>query len=403
MVHAPRSMPQRTWSWLTATKLRVFFLFVATLALVGYAARDAILVRVLRHQLQALPGAEVSLLKAHVHPLLNGVTISGVQVVRPADKGRKGPAGRTLRLAEVNHVEVRWPWRGLLRGGLVCEIDVDGVDASLWRIDGDELATPLGAKKVDKDEVSPPPAQTIVAAWPQIAHFVVPLAIDEVTVRRARFWLRDCTTDPQVKLAVDSLDLHARNLTDRDRLAGGNYATVDVAARPVGGRFTAHLELDPMAKVPTFGLRTNLSDVQLYKLNALLQAYAGFDVEIGMFNAQVEVKSEKGRFRGFVEPRITGLRIKNRADEQHDSVLNRLWRQSVKAVSTLVENSKAEQIATRLPISGQFIRPEIGVWDAVTTLLANAYLQALSPTGAKGNAEAPILPPKTQTRGPGGK
>lgn len=382
---------------LVATRRRVVLLVVLALSYGLYSARDALLLRLVRHQLAKVPDVEVSLLSLHLHPLFNGVTLEGVQVYRLPDVERDGPAGRKLRLAEVTELEVRWPWRGLLRGGLACEAYVRGAEASVWRIaslpkrkSGEKPPQKAEAKVVPE----PPPPQTIQAIWPQIARFVLPMSVDRVEVENGRFWLRDCTTDPQVKWPVENIQLTAHNLTNRARLAGNHYATVDASATPAGGKFTMHMELDPMAKSPTFGLRSNVENVALFKLNPVLRAYAKLDVEGGTFNTQAEVISEKGRFHGFAQPRIVGLRIRPRAtDEAQDSVLNRLWRTGVRAVTSLVENSKEETIATRLPIVGEFTDPTISVWDAVTTLLGNAYLRALRPSTTAVDA-LPLLKPK---------
>lgn len=382
---------------LVATRRRVVLIVVLALTWGLYSARDVLLLRLVRSQLARVPGVEVSLLSLHLHPLLNGVTLGGVQVYRPADPGREGPAGRKLRLAEVTELEARWPWRGLLRGGLACEAYVRGAEASMWRVADVRRLKPgeKPPKKVEAQVVpEPPPPETVVATWPEIARFVLPMAVDRVEVENARFWLRDCTTDPQVKWPVEGIHVTAHNLTNRERLAGGRYATVDASATPAGGKFNMHMELDPMAKSPTFGLRSNVENVSLFKVNPVLRAYAKLDVEGGTFNTSAEIVSEKGKFKGFAEPRIVGLRVRPRAtDESQDSVLNRIWRTGVRAVTSLVENSKEQTIATRLPIAGEFTDPNIGVWDAVTTLLGNAYLRALQPSTTAVDA-LPLLKPK---------
>lgn len=397
------------------SRRKVVLATLAVLLVVFAFTKDALLTAVLHRQLKKVPQVEVSVGEAHLSFVPGGVSFHDVKVARPADPRQNGAAGERLQLAAVKDIDVSWHWFALLRGALVADANVDGVDVTIWRVNAqqpsgkkdkkaaaqDPSAPPADVKEEPKVVPEPPEAQTIVAAWPEIARFVLPMAVDYAAVKNMSVTMRDLTTTPEVNYTISGIRAEARNLTNRAHLSEGQFANVTAYAPVAAGSFDLDMQLDPLARAPTFALRSNVKDVVLQKLNLLMRAYAHLDVEEGTLSSQVAVRSQNGQFKGFVEPRIVGLKIRPRAqDEKEDTFLNRVWRTGVRAVTSLVEDSKEETIATKLPLRGAFVDPEIGVWEAVTTLLGNAYLQSLTPTS---DTSVGTLPSKKTTAAPANK
>ena len=366
------------------------------LALLGLIAfRDPIATRVARSQLKKVPEVDIAFENLHISLVPAGLELSNIDVWRKAEAKPTAQSSQPLQLAHVDELVGHWRWRDLLRGAVGCDAEVTGVSASVWRV---RKAPPSQkAQQAKRDTVKasvkesvkegtpqvvpkPPEAETVAAQWPEIARFVLPFRVDSVVVRHAQFTLHDLTTEPPVHFTVDGGELTAENLTNRESLSDGTFARVRARAKPAGGTFSLQMQLDPIAPTPTFSMRSTLKGVQLPRVNPLLQAYAGLDTTAGAFDAEVGLKCEQGRYEGSIEPKIRDLAIRKRAeDPDRDTWLNRAYRTGVRAITALVKDGDSDTIATRLPLSGKFVEPKIGVWDAVVNLLANAYIEALTP------------------------
>lgn len=376
------------------TKRRVGAALLAILLLAVYVSKDALFLFVLRKQLKKVPNIAIGVGAAHLGLWPAGVAFDDVEVVRCGDAGRSGAAGEPLTLVRVTHVQTHWKWWQLLRGVVAADAAVQGAEINIWRVPAVGKPRALGKPGPGGTEVvpGPPEPETILVNWPMIARFIVPVAIDEASVQDAKLWIHDTTVSPQLHWPIESISAKAQNLTNRRRLTDGQYASVEADAKPAKGRFRLNMQLDPLAKTPTFALRASMTGVSLPELNKVLMAYAHFDTETGSANAEISVACQNGKYDGFVEPRIESLKVRGRAqDKEKDTFLNRAYRTLVRAVSSVVEDSKEQAIATKVPLRGEFVDPEIGVWQAVSTLLVNAWWESLTPSTSLPKGQLPAL------------
>ena len=252
-------------------------------------------------------------------------------------------------------------WNSLLRGKIVGEIS---------------LQHPV--VRFTKDKVEPKDIRNDTADFQQILKELIPLKINRFEVQNGKVEYRDSTTSPLVNISIGDIYILARNLANVEDTAL-LPASVLMNADIYGGKFNLNIKLDPLAASPAFDLNMELENAELKELNDFFKAYANIDVNKGTFSLFAEVAGEDRKFVGYVKPLIKDLDIVGPKDRK-DNFLNKLWEGIVSVAGAVFENNEEDQIATKIPISGEYTDPSVGVWYAVLTVLRNAFIQALYPS-----------------------
>jgi hypothetical protein len=102
-------------------------------------------------------------------------------------------------------------------------------------------------------------------------------------------------------------------------------------------------------------------------------------VHKGTFGLYTEMAGKDGKFTGYVKPIIKDLDIVG-PEDKHDSFLNKLWEEVVGAAGVLLKNQKKDQVATKIPIKGEYGKTDIATWYAIINVLRNAFVQAIYPS-----------------------
>jgi hypothetical protein len=221
-------------------------------------------------------------------------------------------------------------------------------------------------KKVDK-------------SWTEVVQDLFPVRINRFEINDGEVHFRNFHSEPKVDIFLEKLDITALNLTNSREISESLYATID-ASKPKDdyGELKLHLEMDPYAKQPTFDLDGSLKDVNLVKLNDFLRAYAKVDVERGSLSLFTEMSASDGNFEGYVKPLLKDLDVLD-LEKEEDNLLEVAWEAIVGGVAELFENQPRDQLGTKIPISGRFKNPDVGIWSGIGNLLVNAFIRALTP------------------------
>jgi Domain of Unknown Function (DUF748) len=225
------------------------------------------------------------------------------------------------------------------------------------------------------------------AAWIDRVKDLFPLKLNRIRVHRGNVHYRDFHSEPKVDLVLGEVEGVATNLTNEPTPGLELPAAIHVkAVPPGGGSFVLDGKLAPLANDPTFSIDTTMERVPLPALNDFLKAYANVDAEGGTFSAYSELAAKDGGFQGYVKPLLKDVQVaKWRQDE---SLGRRVWEGIVQLAAKVLENSEKEQVATRIPLSGRFDKPQPDLWATIGGLLRNAFVQALMP-GIEGSIGVP--------------
>lgn len=206
-----------------------------------------------------------------------------------------------------------------------------------------------------------------------------PLKINRFDITNGEVHFRNFHSKPKVDIFIDSLFIHATNLTNSKKVSKTLVASIDARGKAMGtGRLVSHLDIDPYTPFPTFNLDFRLERVDLRKMNNFFDAYASVDVESGTFQVYAELAASNGKFTGYVKPLFEHLRILD-VKTDNENPLKLLWEALVEGVTRILTNPSKDQLGTTIPLSGRFDDPDADILSTLGGLLKNAFIQALRP------------------------
>lgn len=302
----------------------------------------------------------------------------GAYTIEDVEITKETAAGATP-FVKLDQIDISLHWDALLDGALVGEIEL--ISPTINYVAEKKKESPEEqAREAREAEL----AKTGDSSWQKQVKELVPVDINRLEIRDGEIHYRDPRSEPPVDLYVQGLNGRINNLTNSEDLSEDLVATAMFKGSAMNG---ANLELDgridPYAKLPTFDLAVKLERLQLKQLNDFFRAYANVDVERGHISVYTEVKSEKGRFKGYVKPLVKDLRILRWKDEE-GGTLNKLWQGLVEAGTELFENDDKEQVATKIPFSGRIENPNADLGTTVLYVLKNAFIRAID-SGLEGS------------------
>jgi hypothetical protein len=172
------------------------------------------------------------------------------------------------------------------------------------------------------------------------------------------------------KLQVENLSNHFRDGPAKVRMTGKFMGS---------GATQAQATFRPEAKGPDFDLTLSIENTDMRKMNDLLRAYGNFDVVAGNFSMYSEIKIRQGKIAGYVKPLFTDMEVYDRRQDAEKSMFRKLYEGLIGGISGLLQNRPREEVATKVPISGDVEAPQTGTWQTVLGLIQNAFFKAILP------------------------
>jgi hypothetical protein len=258
------------------------------------------------------------------------------------------------------HTDISIEWSSLFKGRIVSEMDF--YSPALRFTEG--KAEP---EKMEKDTND----------FRRILKTFTPFKVNRFEIFDGKIGYLDETVSPVVDIELDNAHVIARNLSnvvDTTLLPANIKADADV----YGGGLNFNMRIDALANDPTYDMNVTIKDAQLTRLNDFFKAYADVDVNKGVLGLYMEIAAKDRKFIGYVKPVITDLDIVGPEDRK-DNVLQKLWEGIVGVASDMLTNPKTDQIATKVPIVGEYGESTVGVWYAILAALRNGFIQAIYP------------------------
>lgn len=228
-----------------------------------------------------------------------------------------------------------------------------------------------------KNKSEPEQVQKDTTDFKDVLNDLMPLKVNRFEVFNGSVHYRDDNSKPKVDVKMDQLHLIAINLSSVKDTAL-LPSTIKGNANVYGGTFTVSVKLDPLANHPTFDLNAELKNANLPEFNDFFKAYGKLDVNKGTFGLYTEIAAKDRKFKGYVKPVIKDIDVVGPEDRK-DDLLRKVWEGLAGAVGQVLENKKKDQIAAKVTIEGSFDNTTVGVWYAISTVLHNAFIQALYP------------------------
>jgi hypothetical protein len=106
-------------------------------------------------------------------------------------------------------------------------------------------------------------------------------------------------------------------------------------------------------------------------VNPWLREFLKADAEMGVFSMYSELAAADNRFEGYVRPILENPQFfDSEADEQ--GPFRKAWEGLVNIAAKILENKEEQQVATQIPLRGEFEDPSPDIVTAMVNLLRNA-------------------------------
>ncbi len=204
---------------------------------------------------------------------------------------------------------------------------------------------------------------------------LVPFKINRLDVVNGDVHFYDRRESPPVELEMDQIQVSAENLTNSQELTSHYPSTVQITGRPLcKGKLNIDVKTNLAIKEPTFVQKVSVEAVPASALNSALSKYIRLRASSGTIDLFSEIRSEHGRFVGYVKPFFENLNFDS-TQEDRDSPLE-LWSDFANLIKHAFESDQ-QIVATRVDLSGDFEDPQTDLFAAFLGVLNNAWFEAL--------------------------
>jgi len=172
------------------------------------------------------------------------------------------------------------------------------------------------------------------------------------------------------KIVLENLSNHFKEGPAKVHVTGrfqGSGATrIDAAFRPED-------------KGPDLDLNLSIENTDMAAMSDLMRAYANFDVAAGNFSMFSEIKVRQGKIDGYVKPLFSGLQVVDERPGKDESFWHKTYVKLIQGLSNILKNRPRQEVATKVPITGDIESPQTSTWQMVVKLVENAFFKAILP------------------------
>jgi hypothetical protein len=286
--------------------------------------------------------------------LRGGYTLHDLTIVK-ADAEVETP------FAEMGTMDLSLQWKALFRGRAVGEIVMRQPIVNMVQSERDEQSQ-LGTG----------------VNWPQEVRDLFPFQLNIVRVVNGLVTFRAPGIEADESITAHDFQLVLRNLTNVDDREAEAFADIELHTRIMGNAPLSLIgQIDPNEELATFDIDVSLEGARLVDVNPWLEEFLKVDAHAGDFSLYAELASANGRFEGYLRPIMENPEFFD-TDEAADGPFKKAWEAMVGFTAKILENRREDQVATQIPLSGEYENPRAGILEAMVNLLRNAFIGAFA-------------------------
>jgi hypothetical protein len=247
---------------------------------------------------------------------------------------------------------------------LISDLALSGLDVDYLHVEAETAPTEKVTKEAGK------------AARKQANEPTLEWKIDRLTAD-GRIGYINKAANPPYNVFLNGSKIQVENLSNDFR---EGVAHARVTGKFMGsGATQAQAAFRSETKGPDFDLAVDIENTDMRTMNDLLRAYGNFDVVSGNFSLYSEIKIRQGKIDGYVKPLFSNLDVYDRRQDAEKSVFRKLYEGLVGGISGLLRNRPREEVATKVPVSGDVEAPQTGTGETIVRLVQNAFFKAILP------------------------
>jgi hypothetical protein len=218
--------------------------------------------------------------------------------------------------------------------------------------------------------------------WRETMQQQVPITLNELRIIDGVVAFRNFTTEPQVNLYANDVNLSVHNLGTTEDLEGDRDANMRGTAQFLGhAPMEVEAAFDPLVRMQNLDFKLRVSNAELTRLNDFASAYGNFDFQAGTGELVIEVSVADGEIDGYVKPLLRNVEIFNFEQDinnENKGILRGMWEALVGGGGAILKNQRKDQLATRVTLSGTLNDTEISPLQALFGILRNGFIEAFS-------------------------
>lgn len=336
-------------------KKRYIVLIVLAVILIGFrAALPTLAKNHVNSNLDELDGYHGSVSDVRMRLWRGAFQISDLKIIEEAS------ADTTIPMVSLPLLNFSIDWGALFRGAFVGEVYMEGLSLNLTRYKPEE------AERMSDYRI----------AFFEDIQEMNPIEINRFEAVNAAISYRDPISEPEIDVSANNLRILAENLGNVRDPDMALPASFEVRGNVMGeGSVNFDGRMNFLKEIPDFEVNIKLENIDLKKFDDFAEARAGVPVKSGNLYFYSEFAAKDGDISGYVKPAIENLSVK---DDDEKNLAERLYQTAAEGVMNLLEDGEKEQVATRAEISGTVDEAEASVWQVISNLLRNAFVEAYS-------------------------
>jgi hypothetical protein len=332
------------------TRTRIILVSIIALLIVFRLFLPAIVKHYVNRVLNNIPGYHGWVDDIDIALYRGAYVINGLHLYK---NGNKQP------MLDFPKTDISIEWRSLFHGKIVSEIEAYNPQYNYY-VTGSNTSSGGSAKGDD---------------WTNALHKLVPIRINHFKVFNGRFLYADIVESPDINLAINKINLVARNLgnvVDRKKALPSDLEMHAVSFG--GGGLTVTAKMNMLKKVPDMDVNVSLQKSDVTALNSISLATAGFDFEKGQFELYSEFTIKNAYLNGYFKPMFHNIKIPDSLGKPNSNIVKRVWEGVITFLGFVLKNKTKDSFATKVPIEGDLNNPNLDIWTLITNIFRNGFI-----------------------------
>ncbi|MEI8670337.1 DUF748 domain-containing protein [Pseudoalteromonas sp. B131b] len=269
-------------------------------------------------------------------------------------------------LLAVKTLDFSLAWSALLKGNLVTNIAFMRPEIVIY----DKNPNAAEQNQRVKDETT----------WIGLANDLVLFSIDTLTIEQGKLSLVNATSQGEKPTFISNINARIENITNAQNLSKTLVTTLNVEGALMGeAALRLNGKLDPFSKHANFDFNAEVQRFSVKNLDTVFKVYTPFDIEAGGIDGAMELVAKDNNLNGYVKAGVQNLRVfswREDIEKDDDGIFTAIFEGSVDLLGSILENDESKLVAARIPIEGQLDNTDVSTFQAVISVLKNAFFDA---------------------------
>ncbi|MCU4677249.1 DUF748 domain-containing protein [Catenovulum sp. 2E275] len=315
----------------------------------------------INHALQTADGITGQVEAVELHLLDAAYDIKGISIYSVVDNTPPQP------LLDIKRVNLSILIPALFRGRIVSQMQLHQPELIIF--DQEPKITPQEQNKLTNEET-----------WIALANDIVIFSIDQVSIQQGKITLINQFKNKQTQTYLGDLNGKFSNITNSEKRQDSLVSKFSLTGKLMGeSKLSLYGALNPFSEQPNFDFNAEIQRFDIAHLDSAIKFYTPFDIELGSVDGAMELVCHNGKLKGYLTAGIYDLNVfswEGDIEEDNDGPATLIFENIVELFGNILENSKSDLVAAKIPISGTVDNTKISTLQAVISILHNAFIKA---------------------------